>query len=224
MRVVIGMPTLGTLCVVLLSGCALFSPVTMDTTRHVLASIPHDLATEKTHEATLLVLTPESAPVYATTQMAYSTAAYQIAYFTRNEWAETPSQMIQPLIVETLRETRYFSEVLSPPDFGRHTLALRTEIREFKQDFTSEPAMLQLTMRAYLVREATNQVVATRDLSVREPMAERTPDAGVAAANKATATLLHELAEFVIGNADQGSILRKVSSLDTKWCLNAAPA
>ena len=36
-----------------------------------------------------------------TTQMAYSTEAYQIAYFAKNEWAETPSQMIQPLIVKT---------------------------------------------------------------------------------------------------------------------------
>jgi cholesterol transport system auxiliary component len=133
--------------------------------------------------------------------MAYTTQAYQVAYFSRNEWAETPSQMIQPLIVKTLRNTHYFSEVLSPPYFGRYTFALRTEILELKQDFTSEPAMLQLAMRFDLSREATDQVIATKELSVREPMMERNPYAGVVAANEAIAKVLRELARFIIEKA-----------------------
>jgi len=189
-------------CVVLFSGCALFSPVKIDTKRNVLNSIPLDLPSERTHTTTLLVLIPETTPVYATTQMAYSTRAYEIAYFSKNEWAETPSQMIQPLIVKTLRNTHYFSEVLSPPYFGRHTFALHVEIQELKQDFTSQPATLQLAMRIYLSREATNQIIATKELSIREPMTERTPYAGVVAANEAMQKLLRELAKFVFEKAD----------------------
>jgi cholesterol transport system auxiliary component len=189
-------------CVVFLSGCTLFSPVNIDTKKNVLNSIPLDLPSEETHSATLLVLVPETMPAYATTQMAYSTQAYQIAYFSKNEWAETPSQMIQPLVVTTLRNTHYFSEVLSPPDFGKHTFALRIEILELKQDFTSEPAILQLAMHICLSREATNQIVATKELSVREPMPERNPYAGVVAANEAMPKLLRELAKFVVEKAD----------------------
>jgi cholesterol transport system auxiliary component len=189
-------------CVMFFSGCTLFSPVDTDTKKYVLNDIPLDLPSEKTHSAILLVLVPDSMPAYATTQMAYSTQAYQIAYFSKNEWAEKPSQMIQPLIVKTLRNTHYFSEVLSPPYFGRHTFALHIEILELKQDFTSEPAMLQLTMRIYLSREATNQIVATKELSVREPMLERNPYAGVVAANEAMPKLLRELAKFVVETAD----------------------
>jgi cholesterol transport system auxiliary component len=201
MKVGMGRATLNALYVVLLSGCTLFSPVKIDTTKNVLNNIPLDLPSEKTHSTTLLVLVPETTPVYTTTRMAYTTQAYQVAYFSRNEWAETPSQMIQPLIVRTLRNTHYFSEVLSPPHFGRHTLALRTEILELKQDFTSEPAMLQLAMRFDLSREATNQVIATKELSVREPMMERNPYAGVVAANEAIAKVLRELARFIIEKA-----------------------
>jgi len=189
-------------CAVLFSGCALFSPVKIDTKRHMLNNIPLDLPSERTHATTLLVPVPDTTPVYATTQMAYSTQTYQIAYFSQNEWAETPSQMIQPLIVKTLRNTHYFSEVLSPPYFGRHTFALHVEILELKQDFTSEPATLQLAMRIYLSREATNQIIATKELSVREPMSERNPYAGVVAANEAMPKLLRELAKFVIEKAD----------------------
>jgi cholesterol transport system auxiliary component len=197
-KVDVGRAALIALCVVIFSGCALFSPVKIDTKTNVLSNIPLDLPSETIHSATLLVLVPETEPIYATTQMAYTTQAYQIAYFSQNEWAETPSQMIQPLIVKTLRNTHYFSEVLSPPHFGRHTVALRTEILELKQDFTSEPAMLQLKMRFYLSREATNQVIATKEWSVREPMRERNPYAGVAAANEAIAKVLRELARFII--------------------------
>jgi cholesterol transport system auxiliary component len=189
------------LCALFLSGCTLFSPVNIETKKNMLNAIPLDLPSEATHADSLLVLTPETEPAYATTQMAYSTDSHQIAYFTKHEWAETPSQMIQPLIVQTLQNTHYFSEVLSPPYFRRHTFELRVEILEFEQDFTSEPAMLHLGMRISLTRDATSQVLATRELSVSQPMAGRSPDAGVAAANEALPRLLLELAHFVVQKA-----------------------
>jgi cholesterol transport system auxiliary component len=188
-------------CVALLSGCTLFSPVNIDTEKHELKNIPSDLPIEKTHRATLLVLIPETLPAYATTQMAYSTEAFQIRYFGKNEWAETPSQMIQPLIVQTLRNTHYFSDVLSPPYFRGHTFNLGIEILELKLDFTSEPATFNLAMRISLTRSATNEIVATQEWSVRQPMPEKAPYAGVMAANEAMPKLLRELAEFVIKNA-----------------------
>ncbi len=109
--------------------------------------------------------------------------------------------MMQPLIVETFRRTQYFGAVLSSPYFGRHTFTLRTEIIEFQQDFTSDPAVLRLTMRCYLRREATNQLIAEKDFSVQEPLSERSPYAGVVAANMAVGRLLAELSSFVIERA-----------------------
>jgi len=202
MKIDMSKATFVVLCVALLSDCALLSPVKTDTKKYALNDIPLDLPSERTHSTTLLVFIPETKPLYATTQMAYTTQAYQIAYFSQNEWAETPSQMIQPLIVETLRDTHYFSDVMSSPDLGRHTFTLRSEILEIKQDFTSEPAMLQLTMRFNLSREATNEVIATKELSVHEPIRERNPYAGVVAANEAVAKLLRELARFVVDKAN----------------------
>lgn len=189
-------------CIVLFSGCTLFSPVNIDTKKYVLSNIPLDLPSETTHSATLLVMAAETMPAYATTQMAYSSEAYKIAYFTKNEWAQTPSQMIQPLIVKTLRNTHYFSEVLSPPYFGHHTFSLRIEILELKQDFASEPPTLQLAIRIDLSREATHRVVATKELSMREPMSQRNAYAGVVAANEALPKLLRELAAVVVEKAD----------------------
>jgi cholesterol transport system auxiliary component len=193
--------TWSALCILQLSGCGLFSPVNMTTDKSVLDSIPHDLPNEQTRAATLLVLIPQGQPVYDTTQMAYATHAHQIAYFSRNEWAAPPSQMMLPLIVETIRNTRYFSDVLAAPDFGRHTFALRSELLELKQDFTSNPATLKLTMRFYLIRAATDRVIATKNISMSVPMRERTPYAGIVAANEATENVLRALVKFLVEQA-----------------------
>jgi ABC-type transport auxiliary lipoprotein component len=101
------------ICLCALSGCPLVSPVRVEARKHVLDQIPTDTRSEETHPATLIVLVPETEAIYDTTQMVYMTRAHEVGYFSQNEWAETPSRMMQPLIVQTIRNTHHFSEVLS---------------------------------------------------------------------------------------------------------------
>ena len=195
-------PALIALCIMLLTGCSLLAPVDTTTRKYVLDRIPLDLPLERTRTSSILVLAPEATPLYDTTQMVYSTHPHQVGYFSKNEWAKTPSQIMLPLIVETLRSTHYFGEVLSAPYLVKRTYTLRTEILELKHDFTSEPSMLRLTLRCYLSRDANNQVVATKQISMHEPMREKNAYAGVVAANDAMEKALRELAKFVIENAN----------------------
>ena len=190
------------LCVALSTGCTLLTPVKTDTTTYVLGGIPADLPKQSGPSRTLLVLVPETAPLYATRQMAYSTQAFQIGYFNESEWALAPAEMIQPLLVETMRGAGYSSEIASPPQLGRDTLSLRTEILELKQDFSSEPATFRTAMRFSLNRGPTHQLVATKEVSVSEPIRGRTAYAGVIAANVAIEKMLRALAAFAIGNAN----------------------
>ena len=182
------------------SGCTLFSPAPVETRKQVLSEMPLELPVEKTRAASLLVFVPQTQPIYDTTQMVYSIRPYEIAYFSQTEWAEKPARMIQGLLVQTLRNTGYFSAVLTPPHSGRYTHMLRSEIVELRQDFTSRPAMLQLAMR-FQLSGATGQVIASKEISVREPLQENTASAGVVAANDATAKLLREIARFVVENS-----------------------
>ena len=55
-----------------------------------------------------------------------------------------------------------------------------------------------LTLRFQLTDYTAKQVVATKEVTVREPMQRRTSDAGVAAANEATANALRQTAEFIL--------------------------
>jgi cholesterol transport system auxiliary component len=184
-----------------LTGCALVSAPESESSTAVLSKMPAQIPRRKPGPVTLLVLPPEAKPVYDTTQMAYSLRPDELAYFRHHEWGATPSQMLQPLLVRTLEATGYFRAVLTPPYASRYRYSLRTEIVELVQDFAAEPAALRLSLRLRLSNDATGQPVAAREISLREPLQQRSPSAGAAAANEATAKALQEIAEFVLEKA-----------------------
>ena len=186
------------LAIFLVSGCALMSAPPVETSKEVLNKMPPEVPQRSSRGAVLLVFPPQSRPIYDTTQMAYTTQPYEIAFFSQHEWAETPAQMLQPLLEKTLQNTRFFSAVLAPPYAGRYGYALRTEIRELIADFTSEPAALQLSLRFQLSDGAAGRILGVKEISIREPMQKKTPYAGVVAANEAVAKALLELARFVL--------------------------
>jgi cholesterol transport system auxiliary component len=182
-----------------LPGCALLSAVKVDTQTFMLNPLPLD-PPQARHctAATLLVFPPQAQAIYDTTQMAYTTQAHQVAYFGRHEWAETPSQMLLPLLVRALQNTRCFNAVVAPPYAYHYTHALRTELVELLQDFTSQPPTLRLVLRVQLSDDAAGRVIASKEITLREPLSQGTPEAGVAAANKATEKALREVVTFAL--------------------------
>ncbi|MGH8202236.1 MAG: ABC-type transport auxiliary lipoprotein family protein [Steroidobacteraceae bacterium] len=127
-------------------------------------------------------------------------AAADIAYFSQRQWGATPSQMIQPLVVATLEKTHSFRIVVMPPYTGPYEYSVRTEILDLIQDFTPKSATLVLSLRVQLAGYGATGVIATRDISVREPMLQMNSRAGGVAANAATAKALQQMAEFVLEN------------------------
>lgn len=186
------------LVVTLVAGCTLLSPVQVETRKGVLDQIPVEIPQRITHTSTLLVLPPETNPTYNTTQMAYTIRPYQVDFFTQHEWSATPAQMLQPLLIKTLENTHYFIEVLTPPYPGNYTYALRTQIVELSQNFTTEPAAARLSLRVQLINGATSKIIAHKVIELREPMQHKNSYSGVVAANTATAKALHEIAKFVL--------------------------
>lgn len=152
---------------------------------------------------TLLVLPPQARPAYDTTQMAYSLRPHHIAYYARNQWGETPPHMLQPLLVRTLEGTGGFRAVLTPPLAAGASHELHTELLDLVQDFGAEPPVLRMSLRAQLHAVEGRRAVATREFRVQEPMREKSPAGGVAAANLAAQQVLRELAAFALENARQ---------------------
>jgi cholesterol transport system auxiliary component len=72
---------------------------------------------------------------------------------------------------------------------------------ELVQDFAQEPPTVRLSLRVRLSDGSANRVLATREFTVKQPMQQGSPQAGVAAANAAMASALEQLAGFVLDNS-----------------------
>jgi cholesterol transport system auxiliary component len=185
---------------VLSAGCVLFTPVKTASAIYVLDKVPAGLPAGAALHATLSVPMPEASPLYATRRTAYGTQPHQVGYFIESEWALPPAQLIRPLLVETLRRSGRFDDV-DAAALPRGEFILRSELLEFTQDFTSQPAVFRLRMRFALERAGSHRVPATRELSAIEPLRENTARAGAVAANDAMERLLRELAAFAADSA-----------------------
>ena len=183
-----------------LSGCSLFSPVSAKPpAAYELDSMP-TMAIKKKRPVSILVLLPDEVSTYNTTSMAYSLRPYEVAYYTQSNWAETPSQMLLPLLVQTLQSTHHFQSVVTPPFGGHYDYLLTTQIIKLEQDFTHQPASLVFDVRVQLNRVALNRAVATKEFHVRQRMFRNDAYSGVVAANIATETLLRKIANFTTEN------------------------
>lgn len=186
--------------VFVLSGCNLLSPVKKDSKTYIFNQIPCDIPQKPKGHITLVVALPEARSMNSTTNIAYSLKPYQVAYYSQNEWIETPAQMLQPLIIQTLQKTNHYTAVLSAPYFGPFDYTLNTQILFLQQAFTLTPPVVQLTVRAQLSRSGTNQLIAVKQFEVNEPIHCCTPYAGVLATNAAVSKVLAELADFVLAH------------------------
>jgi len=182
-----------------LAACS-FKPVDVTPREALIASLPADIPVAATLPVTLLVLATDSHAAYDTALIAYSTVPNELAHYAHTEWAQPPARMLHPLIVRTLERTHRFRSVVVPPHSARTGYTLATELLELRQDFTEEPAVAHVVMRLEL-RGADSRAPATRELEASEPLAEKSPQAAVAATNAATAKLMAQLAAFVVENS-----------------------
>ena len=187
----------------LLAACAPLSPqkldIQLETLDQLPAEVPHGRA--GAGAAVLLVLSPDAEAPYDTARMAYVEAPHRFGYFGRHEWAAAPAQMLLPLLLRTMVQTHAFNAVLAPPSSSAYGYALQVRILELVQDFRADPALLRLTLHVQLHEGASNRVLAAREIALRETMSDKTPSAGVEAANRATASALRQIADFALREA-----------------------
>lgn len=191
------------LSVLTLSACSVFSPIKAEShTTYLISALPApDLAPAR-RGGNILVTLPETPPIYNTTAMAYTTQPYQLAYFVKNSWAETPPQMLQPLIVQTLQQTQHFHSVGALSALGAYNYILNTQLLELKQDFSQTPNRVHVVLRAQLIRAAENELVASKTFVVDHVILKSDPYSGVRATNEAIAIILAELADFCLDEID----------------------
>ena len=148
----------------------------------------------------LIVTTPSAHGGYDSYRIAYMQQAYGLRYYTRSRWADKPASMLAPLLADALQSTGRFQALYTTPGTLAADYRLDTELVRLYQDFTVQPSVVRLTLRARLIDLQTQHVIATRQFDLTEVAATDDTYGGVVAVNKAVTRLLNELAQFCVAN------------------------
>ena len=183
-----------------ISGCSVLpkpEPVTID--QYVLEYTPDRQATESVADLPVLIVTvPRAHGGYDTHRIAYMKQEFGLRYYTRSRWADTPARMLAPLTADAMQATGQFQAMYATPGSIAADYRLDTELIRFHQDFTQQPSVVHITLRAQLVDLREGRVVGTQQFDIVEPAVTDDSYGGVVAANKAVSRLLNELAQFCV--------------------------
>jgi cholesterol transport system auxiliary component len=192
------------LAVSLLAGCSVLKPSGSSPPRFFtlgpapagsVQQVPQPLPANA-HAPALLVLAPSAAAGFDSQRIIYIRQNQQIEYFAHNEWVDTPSRMLQGLLVEALARSGAFSAVSPASGAAGGDLRLDTAIVRLQHEFQSPPSRVRFTLRATLVEDHSRRVLAWREFDTVVPAASDDPYGGVTAANEAVQTTLQQLAAF----------------------------
>lgn len=195
-----------------LSGCSVFSPVkTQRISYYLINTTPKNVAVSSREQGVLMINAPTSRPIYNTSRIAYSTKPLEVSYFGQNEWAETPAQMLQPLLTQALQNTKHYQAIVTPPYTGPYDFALSTQIVQFETDYTVRPARFKLRANVNLNKANNGELIASKQIRIQVPLRRATPYDGILAANAAVTQLLRQATSFAVRN----SKISKETSVDS---------
>ena len=190
------------LTLLLMASCsALLSKQTLQTTYYSLErtqSKPQIKPSLKNNNTlpTLIINTPKAAAGFDTQRMMYTRAPHQLEYFARNEWIDTPAQLLRPLMISAIEKTGAFNAVLTKQSVIASDLRLESEVIKLVQDFNTRPSHVQFTLRVNMIDNATHRIIATQELNERVTTNTDNPTGGVLAANVAINLALDKLSIF----------------------------
>jgi cholesterol transport system auxiliary component len=146
----------------------------------------------------LLISPVLSTSGFDSSDMAYMRKAHEIEYFAHHRWVDAPARMLEPLLVQAAERSGLFRSVIEAGTGADADMRLDSRLIHLQQVCRLNPSELQLALRVSLTEVSSARVIATRTLSVSEPIVERNPYAGVEAANQAVDRLLSELQVFLV--------------------------
>lgn len=153
----------------------------------------------------LLLSTPQAEAGFDTPRMVYLTRPHEVGYYATNQWAETPVRMIGALLVQSLEQSGLWRVVVPMPSSARGDHRLDTQGLALQHEFLERPSQVRVGFRLQLVELRDQVVVGTRRFEVVENAPSDDAYGGVLAANRAVATLLEQVTDWVTSCMREGA-------------------
>jgi cholesterol transport system auxiliary component len=186
----------------LLAGCTgLHAPQVESSHIYVLDARAPDKTAQTKRDLVLAVSMPRARPGFDTSRIAYLHQPHELEYFVSNRWADTPARMLEPLLVQTLEQTRSFRAIVRTPGAVPANIRLDTELVRLQQDFGTQPSRVQITLRAQLIDVTDQRVLAVKLFDETENAISDNAYGGVITANRLLQRVLNQLSDFCINES-----------------------
>ncbi|WP_435628482.1 ABC-type transport auxiliary lipoprotein family protein [Candidatus Ferrigenium straubiae] len=186
----------------LLGGCSALPPPPPPDNLYLLEASPTSSpASAPKRDLVLAVSMPHARPGFDTAQMVWVRQPHKLEVYSRNRWADTPTRMLAPLLVQALERSGAFHAVVQTPSPVSAALRLDTELIRLQQDFSIKPSRVQITLSAQLIDTGTRRIIASAEFDETENAESEDAYGGVRAANRALERLLARLVAFSAGHA-----------------------
>lgn len=180
----------------LLNSC---SPVKIiEPEKFKLGRLSHKHYAAKPSKSTIIIAKPTASAGYKDDDMLYIAKPYQVNSFVKHQWIAPPAEMLKPLLVQSIQNTGLYHAVLASPYGNKADLRLETELLKLQQNFLTHPSQIELVIKATLVNESNNQVIASRQFVSYVKAPSDTPYGGVIAANLAIENILDKMMVFLV--------------------------
>lgn len=148
-------------------------------------------------QAVLVVGVPQAASGFEQPRMAYLQRPFEVSYYATHVWVDAPSRMLAPLLVRSLETTGLWRVVVPMPTALRGDYQLDTSDLVLQQEFLQPPSRTRMQLRAQLTDVKTQRVMGTRSFEALEPAPTEDAYGGVLAANRALATVLRMVNDWI---------------------------
>ncbi len=140
---------------------------------------------------------PQAEPGFETPRMVYLKRPYELEYFAANQWADTPAQMVTPLLVQRLRQSGTWRDVVLLPSLVPGDYRLDVYGFALQQEFLEQPSRVRVTGLVQLVDLKQSTIVGVQRFETMEPAQSENAYGGVIAANRAVALLLDQITDWL---------------------------
>ena len=140
---------------------------------------------------------PQAEPGFETPRMVYLKRPYELEYFAANQWADTPANMVAPLLAQSLSQSGIWRDVVLLPSLVSGDYRLDVYGFALQQEFFQQPSRVRVTARAQLVDLKQATIVGMQRFETIEPAPSENAYGGVVAANRAVAVLLDQIGSWL---------------------------
>ena len=140
---------------------------------------------------------PQAEPGFETPRMVYLKRPYELEYFAANQWADTPANMVAPLLAQSLSQSGIWRDVVLLPSLVPGDYRLDVYGFALQQEFFQQPSRVRVTARAQLVDLKQATIVGMQRFETIEPAPSENAYGGVVAANRAVAVLLDQIGSWL---------------------------